>query len=652
MAQLKTSNNGKIFIEQDDQVTKLEQDLLHTVQIGSQPQPLDLLVVRNIILSGELIAAEEEEGTTEITLDEITVKKATITQEAIIGNSGVMTVNTTSTFNGNTTYIGDVTSTAASTFTLGGPTSISGDATLSGTNTLSGTTTLSGPNTISGTATFNNAVVTTSTVNLQQGVQVNNLSTLDQVDINSGNIDGTEIGASVPAAGTFTNATATSNFIGNLSGDVSSTGVSTFNSISTGTLQTTGDVTVSNADVSISGGNLTVNPGTPSNPFYIIGNLVGNIQGSVVDSSGNTVIDDAGGLVGDITGNVTGNVTGNLIGNVSGSLLGNVTATEGISTFYNIQVDNNAEVRNDLLVWGKINLKSDDDSSVVSSSYQIGGNDVLGHGLGAEPSNLAVGTGALSGNTGNTNSVAVGKNALVGSLTGGNNTALGHTAGSSLTTGSNVTTLGYNAQPTSSSATNEVTLGDANVTRFRVPGASFDVTSGAISATSITLLAPPPGGAMADAFISATGDITTVVGDITTSSGDITTSSGDITTSSGTISDSKGDLRRGDVVAHDLSTSSYTIPATASSTTFRFYGTAGGNTINIDGSNLVQGDVFILFNQTASAFTISISNFSSWFRKVDDGGTNYNGSTVTLAEYGVATVNCITNNAAFISGNV
>lgn len=639
MAQIKTSKNGKIFIEQDDRITRLEEDLLHTVQIGTQPEPLDLLVVKNIIMSGELIAASDEEGTTEVSLDEITVKKATITEEAVIGNSGVMTINTTSTFNGASTYIGNVTSTAASTFTLGGPTSISGDATLSGTNTLSG------PNTISGTATFNNAVVTTSTVNLQQGVTVNNLSTLDQVDINSGNIDGTEIGASVPAAGTFTNATATSNFIGNLSGDVASTGVSTFNSISTGTLQTTGNVTVSNANVSVSGGNLTVNPGTPSNPFYIIGNLVGNIQGAVVDSEGNTVIDDAGSLVGDITGNVTGNVTGNLIGNVSGSLLGNVTASEGLSTFYNIQVDNNAEVRNDLLVWGKIDLKSDDDSSVLSSSYQIGGNDVLGYGLGAEASNLAVGTGALSGNTGNTNSVAVGKNALVGSLTGGNNTALGHTAGSSLTTGSNVTTLGYNAQPTSSSATNEVTLGDANVTRFRVPGSSFDVTSGAISATSITLSPPPPFGAPADAFISATGDITT-------SLGDIVVTSGDITASSGTISDSKGDVRRGDVTSHDLSTSSYTIPSTASSTTFTFYGTAGANQININGSNLSEGDVFILYNQTASAFTLNISNFSTWFRKVDDGGTNYNGSTISLAAYGVATVNCVTDNAAFISGNV
>ena len=362
---------------------------------------------------------------------------------------------------------------------------------------------------------------------------------------------------------------------------------------------------------------------------------MGNIQGSVVDSEGNTVIDDAGGLVGDITGNVTGNVTGNLVGNVSGSLLGNVTATEGLSTFYNIQVDNDAEVRNDLLVWGKIDLKSDDDSSVLSSSYQIGGNDVLGYGLGAEPSNLAVGAGALSGNTGNTNSVAVGKNALVGSLTGGNNTALGHTAGSSLTTGSNVTTLGYNAQPSTSTATNEVTLGDANVTVFRVPGAGLTVTSGAISATSY----------------SGTGNIATTSGDITTTSGDITTTSGDITASSGTISDSKGDLRRGDVVAHDLSSSAYTIPSTASSTTFRFYGT---NTyeINIDGSNLSEGDVFILFNQTASAYTINISNFSTWFRKVDDGGTDYNGSTVTLAAYGVATVNCVTNNAAFISGNV
>ena len=592
--------NSKIRIEQGDQITTLIDDKLTTREAD-----LDLLTVGNIILNGEILGGggEGEETTSSIELDKITVKEAKITESAVIGASGVMTINTATTFNGNSTYIGNVESTAASTFTLAGQ------------NTLSGTNLLSGTNTVSGTATFNNAVVTTSTVNLQQGVHVNTIATLDEVDINNGYIDNTEIGSTTPATIVGTTITANSNFIGNLTGNVSSSGVSTFNSISTGTLQTTGDITVSNANVSVSGGNLTVNPGTPENPFYIIGNLVGNIQGAVVDSEGNTVIDDAGGLVGDITGNVTGNVTGNLIGNVSGSLLGNVTATEGLSTFYNIQVDNNAEVRNDLLVWGKIDLKSDDDSSVLSSSYQIGGNDVLGYGLGANSSNLAVGPGTLVSNTGNTNSVAVGKNALTGSFTGGNNTALGHSSGSSLTTGSNVTTLGYNAQPSSSSATNEVTLGDANVTVLRVPGAGLSVTSGAISATSYS-------------------------------------GTGDITTSSGTISDSKGDVRKADVTSHDLSTSSYTIPSTASSTTFVFYGAAGGNTINIDGSNLSQGDVFILYNQTASAFTINISNFSTWFRKVDDAGTSYNGSTVSLAAYGVATVNCIADTAAFISGNV
>ena len=596
----------KIRFEQTDEITTLIDDKFTTREAD-----LDLLTVGTIILNGEILQGAGGDGaSSSVSLDEITVKKATITEEATIGASGVMTINTATTFNGASTYIGDVTSTAASTFTLGG------------TNVFSGT------NTFSSAATFDNAVTTTNTVTLQQGVTVNNIATLDQVDINNGYIDNTEIGSTTPATIVGTTITANSNFVGNLSGNVSSSGVSTFNSISTGTLQTTGDVTVSNANVNVSGGNLTVNPGTPENPYYIIGNLVGNIQGAVVDSQGNTVIDDAGSLVGDITGNVTGNVTGNLVGNVSGSLLGNVTATEGLSTFYNIQVDNDAEVRNDLLVWGKINLKSDDDSSVLSSSYQIGGNDVLGYGLGADSSNLAVGPGTLVSNTGNTNSVAVGKNALTGSFTGGNNTALGYTAGSSLTTGSNVTTLGYNAQPSSSSATNEVTLGDANVTVLRVPGAGLTVTSGAISATSY----------------SGTGNIATT-------SGDITTTSGDITASSGTISDSKGDVRRADVVF--INSTPYSIPSTASSTTFRC--ATGASVINLDGNNFDSGDVFIIYNQNATNLTLNFSNFQ-YVRKPDDGGANYNASSLTLTAYGICTVNCMEEVAGLprmvISGNV
>ena len=75
-------------------------------------------------------------------------------------------------------------------------------------------------------------------------------------------------------------------FVGNLAGNVNSSGVSTF-----------------------SGG--------------LIGNVTGNLTGNVtgnINSSGVSTF--SGGLLGNLTGNLTGNVTGNLTGNVTGNVTG------------------------------------------------------------------------------------------------------------------------------------------------------------------------------------------------------------------------------------------------------------------------------------------------------------------------------------------
>ena len=84
------------------------------------------------------------------------------------------------------------------------------------------------------------------------------------------------------------------------------------------------------------------------------------------------------------------------------------------------------------------------------------------------------GLGAYAGNTNSTshNNTAVGFKALYAN-TAANNTALGYQAGDSITTGSNLTCIGYEADASAVDATNEITLGNADVTKFRIPGLNF-----------------------------------------------------------------------------------------------------------------------------------------------------------------------------------
>ena len=120
-------------------------------------------------------------------------------------------------------------------------------------------------------------------------------------DINAGTIDGTTIGGTTAAAGTFT--------------DLTSTGTST------------------HANVDINGGSIdgaTIGATTAST-------IVGTTVTANTQFTGNLVGDVTGDVVGSVTGDVTGNVTGNLTGNVSG----NVTST-GTSTFSAIDVNGGA----------------------------------------------------------------------------------------------------------------------------------------------------------------------------------------------------------------------------------------------------------------------------------------------------------------------
>ena len=122
------------------------------------------------------------------------------------------------------------------------------------------------------------------------------------VDINGGTIDGTVIGASSAAAGSFT------------------------------TVTTSGQATLASADI---------NGGT------IDGAVIGGASAQAI--TGTTITANTGftgSLTGNVTGNVTGNLTGNVTGNVAGNLTGNVTASTGTTTL------------NDLVVNGTVDFTS------------------------------------------------------------------------------------------------------------------------------------------------------------------------------------------------------------------------------------------------------------------------------------------------------
>lgn len=691
MAEFNLLQDGKIKLVQDDQITTLIEDVFTCRQ-----SEIDTLIVGNIILNGELIGGGGEETTSSIGLDEITVGDLTVTGSETVQSSATLTVD------------GALQTSGASSSAFGGTAAFNNTATFNNTTTVNGSfaTDLNAASVFAGTTefgntnTFNGSVTTNSTVTLAQGVTVNNLAEFDQVDINSGTIDNTVIGGDVPNTITGTTITANTGFTGNLSGDVSSTGTSSFNQITTtGVLSAGAAINVTGAGISVVGGNLTVNPG--ANEYFIIGNLIGNIQGSVVDNEGNVVIDEAGDLLGDITGNVTGNVTGNLIGSVFGPVFGNVTATEGLSTFYNLQVDNNAEIRNNATVWGNVDLRFDDDSTLTSSAYQIGGEDVVSFGQG-DPgpfnSNLALGPNTLSVNSTGIETVAVGRDAL-SNLTGGDdNVAVGWSAGSTLTSGANNIIVGHNAQPSTTTTSNEITLGNSFHTDLRAPGLGFEVQTGALGGTlndtqllasfkntnsntnriSIVQTRDSAGTTWttANTRIQAITDSTdqgyiqfngtgntygvslgTGTGSapvdrlVIDSAGNTEITTGDLTVTAGTISDNKGDVRKSGSVT--INSSPYSIPSTASSTTFRCG--SGASVINLDGNDFDKGDVFIIYNHLATDVTLNFSNFN-YVRKPDDSGTNYNASSLTLIAYGICTVNCMEEVTGLprmvISGNV
>jgi hypothetical protein len=197
---------------------------------------------------------------------------------------------------------------------IGGTTPAAADFT---TMDTTGNATIGGTLGVTGTSTFTGAMSAGS-------LTTTGNSTHATVDINGGAIDGTIIGASSAAAGSFT------------------------------TVSTSGQATLASADI---------NGGT------IDGAVIGGTTAQAI--TGTTVTANTGftgDLTGDVTGNVTGNLTGNITGNVTGNLTGNVTAATGSSTF------------NDVTINGTLNMDAATTATITNLSTPVASGDAASKG--------------------------------------------------------------------------------------------------------------------------------------------------------------------------------------------------------------------------------------------------------------------------------
>ena len=159
---------------------------------------------------------------------------------------------------------------------------------------------------------------------------IDGIGYIDSVVITGGTIDGTTIGGSTAAAGTFTNLTATGTTTittADINGgaiDGTTIGASSAAAGTFTTVTTTGQATLATADI---------NGGT------IDGTVIGGTSAQSI--TGTTITANtgfSGVLTGNVTGNVTGALTGDVTGNVTGDLTGDVTSS-GSSSFEDVTIN-------------------------------------------------------------------------------------------------------------------------------------------------------------------------------------------------------------------------------------------------------------------------------------------------------------------------
>lgn len=116
---------------------------------------------------------------------------------------------------------------------------------------------------------------------------------------------------------------------------------------------------------------------------------------------------------------------------------------------------------------------------------------------------------------------------------------------------------------------------------------------------------------------------------------------------SSTITDSKGDVR--EVNRNVINSTPYTIPSGSSGEIFECRG--GSGTVNINSANFSLGDIVTVYNHQGSTVTITFDTFSNSARIAGD-TTNYSGTSITLATYGIATFICTNSGRVVVNGNV
>ena len=104
-----------------------------------------------------------------------------------------------------------------------------------------------------------------------------------------------------------------------------------------------------------------------------------------------------------------------------------------------------------------------------------------GQGTATGGYNVGIGHSPLYKATTGYDNCAMGRYSLFNITTGYDNTCIGKKTGDTLTTGYNNTLIGNDAASSSATVNNEITLGDANITKFRIPGISVEADADGIS---------------------------------------------------------------------------------------------------------------------------------------------------------------------------
>ena len=247
----------------------------------------------------------------------------------------------------------------------------SGNATVGGTFGVTGNTTIGGTLGVTGVTTLGTANITS-------------------VDLDSGAIDNTTIGAATPAAGTFTTLTANTSLTAataDINGgtiDGATIGATSHTTGKFTTLQSTGLATL--ASVDINGGAIdgaTIGASSAAAGSFTTISTSGQATLATADINGGTIDGTTIGtttpaaitgttitatsFVGPVTGNVTGNLTGNVTGDLTGDVTGNVTST-GTSTFSDVTIN------------GTLNMNAGTTATITNLSTPVASGDAASKG--------------------------------------------------------------------------------------------------------------------------------------------------------------------------------------------------------------------------------------------------------------------------------